>query len=112
MIEKFFDDVVEQTYYQTGNTKRNIVLASYNNDFSVTYLKEECYSETGSNIFFKCIEMQYGVAVEAYAPFLDTICDMFRELGQGKFEDFLDQCGIYSFHKEILSSYYPFSLTM
>lgn len=46
------------------------------------------------------------MVVEAYAPFLDTICDMFKELGRGKFEDFLDECGIYSFHKEILSSYF------
>lgn len=106
MIEKYFDGVVEQTFYQTGSTDKNIVLACYNNDFSVSYLNDERYSNRGGNVFFACVDLPYDEIVQAYSPFLDIVCDAFREFGEGEFEDFLDECGVYSVHKPILKSYF------
>lgn len=36
MIEKYFNGVIEQVYHRIGNAEKNIVMASYNNDFSVS----------------------------------------------------------------------------
>lgn len=33
MIEKYFNGVIEQVYHRIGNAEKNIVMASYNNDF-------------------------------------------------------------------------------
>ena len=39
MIEKYFNGVIEQVYHRIGNAEKNIVMASYNNDFSVSGLE-------------------------------------------------------------------------
>lgn len=33
MIEKYFNGVIEQVYHRIGTAEKNIVMASYNNDF-------------------------------------------------------------------------------
>ena len=35
MIEKYFNGVIEQVYHRIGTAEKNIVMASYNNDFSI-----------------------------------------------------------------------------
>ena len=42
----------------------------------------------------------------AYDPFLETICDMFRKYGTDSFDAFMESCGVYELHREILRSYY------
>ena len=47
MIEKYFNGVIEQVYHRIGNAEKNIVMASYNNDFSVSGLEnKKRYQET------------------------------------------------------------------
>lgn len=41
MIEKYFNGVIEQVYHRIGNAEKNIVMASYNNDFSVSGLEKK-----------------------------------------------------------------------
>ena len=41
MIEKYFNGVIDQVYHRIGNTEKNIVMASYNNDFSVSELENK-----------------------------------------------------------------------
>ena len=41
MIEKYFNGVIEQVYHRIGNAEKNIVMASYNNDFSVSGLENK-----------------------------------------------------------------------
>ena len=42
MIEKYFNGVIEQVYHRIGTAEKNIVMASYNNDFSVSGLENNC----------------------------------------------------------------------
>ena len=35
MIDKYYNGVIEQVYNHVGTTEKNIVMASYNNDFSI-----------------------------------------------------------------------------
>lgn len=41
MIEKYFNGVIEQVYHRIGTAEKNIVMASYNNDFSVSGLENK-----------------------------------------------------------------------
>lgn len=39
MIDKYYNGVIEQVYNHVGTTEKNIVMASYNNDFSIKKLE-------------------------------------------------------------------------
>ena len=41
MIEKYFNGVIEQVYHRIGTAEKNIVMASYNNDFSLSGLENK-----------------------------------------------------------------------
>lgn len=77
MIEKYFNGVIEQVYHRIGTAEKNIVMASYNNDFSVSVENKNVIRKTIT--FFACCELQYETLSGAYTPFLDIICDMFRK---------------------------------
>ena len=107
MIDKYYNGVIEQVYNHAGTTEKNIVMASYNNDFSIEKLETvKRYRKQMDSVFFASREFGYRELTGAYEPFLDTICDMFREYGTGDFDAFMDTCGVYELHKEILRSYY------
>ena len=107
MIDKYYNGVIEQVYNHVGTTEKNIVMASYNNDFSIKKLETvKRYRKQMDSVFFASREFGYRELTGAYDPFLDTICDMFREYGTGDFDAFMDTCGVYELHKEILRSYY------
>ena len=93
MIEKYFNGVIEQVYHRIGTAEKNIVMASYNNDFSVSGLENKKRYQEDDNVFFACCELRYETLSGAYAPFLDIICDMFRKFVKGEFEAFLRECG-------------------
>lgn len=88
MIEKYFNGVIEQVYHRIGTAEKNIVMASYNNDFSVSGLENKKRYQEDDNVFFACCELRYETLSGAYAPFLDIICDMFRKFVKGDFEAF------------------------
>lgn len=107
MIDKYYNGVIEQVYNHVGTTEKNIVMANYNNDFSIKNLETvKRYRAQMDSVFFASREFGYRELTGAYEPFLDTICDMFRAYGTGDFDTFLDGCGVYELHKEILRSYY------
>ena len=106
MIEKYFNGVIEQVYHRIGNAEKNIVMASYNNDFSVSGLENKKRYQEDDNVFFACCELQYETLSGAYAPFLDIICDMFRKFVKGDFEAFLRECGTYELHRSLFLGYY------
>lgn len=39
MIDKYYNGVIEQVYNHVGTTEKNIVMANYNNDFSIKNLE-------------------------------------------------------------------------
>ena len=69
MIEKYFNGVIEQVYHRIGTAEKNIVMASYNNDFSVSGLENKNVIRKTITIFFACCELRYEKLSGAYAPF-------------------------------------------
>ena len=55
MIEKYFNGVIEQVYHRIGTAEKNIVMASYNNDFSVSGLENKKRYQEDDNVFFACV---------------------------------------------------------
>ena len=110
MFEKYFYGVIEQACSRTFLEGKNVVMACYNNDFSLGSLDEmKRYSEKTDNVFFTWREYEQESIVGAYDPFLDIICNMYRELAADdyeNFDEFLTQCEVYELHREILNSYY------
>ena len=107
MIDKLFNGVIEQVYNQTGKVKNNIVMASYNNEFSMDREDfEKRYSENEDDVFFACCEFGYEEINGAYMPFLDVIYKMFEKYVGGSFDAFLESCGVYHIHREIYRTYY------
>lgn len=52
MIDKYYNGVIEQVYNRVGKTERNIVMASYNNDFSIESLETiKRYQENDDSVF-------------------------------------------------------------
>ena len=107
MFEKYYSSVIEQVYDRVTKVEKNIVMACYNNSFSVEGLETiKRYSENKDNVFFTWKEYMPEEIVGAYDPFLDVICQMHREYGKEDFDNFLSQCQVYELQREVLKSYY------
>lgn len=55
MIEKYFNGVIEQVYHRIGTAEKNIVMASYNNDFSVSGLENKKRYQEDDNVFLPVV---------------------------------------------------------
>ena len=107
MIDKYYNGVIEQVYRRVGKEEKNIVLASYYNDFSIAVLKNlERYQKRKDNVYIAWHEFEHGTLAGAYAPFLDVICDMYRLYVNEDFAAFLEECGVYELQKPLFLSYY------
>lgn len=107
MIDKYFNGLIEQVCGRVGKTNRNIVMASYSNDFSIRTLESIVkHSEDEENVFFSWCEFDSDRLTGAYEPFLDVICDAYRKNGTGDFADFMRSCGVYELQQGTLNSYY------
>lgn len=107
MFEKYFNGVIEQVYGKVGTTEKNIVMACYNNSFSVERLEAiKRYSGNADGVFFAWKEFTIEDIVGAYDPFLDVICQMYKEYIKGDFDEFLTKCQVYGLHRDILNMYY------
>ena len=70
MFEKYFYGVIEQVYDRAEKAEKNIVMACYNNDFSLASLEEiKRYSEKEDSVFFASKEYAPESIVGAYDPF-------------------------------------------
>lgn len=108
MLDKYFNGVIEQTYNRVGTWEKNVVAARYTNDFSLSDLDSvKRYSTNVDNVFFACFEYDYDTITGAYEPFFSIIIDLFHSLEKEEsFGDFLEACGVYSLHKEVLLGIY------
>lgn len=110
MIDKYYNGVIEQVYGSVGKTEQNIVMVCYNNDFSVSGLdKIREYSEKNEDeegVYFTWHEFEKGTPIEAYMPFINTVCDIYRKYVHEDFQKFLEYCGVYYLHQSVLKSYY------
>ena len=74
MFEKYFYGVIEQACNRTFPEGKNVVMACYNNDFSLGGLDEmKRYSEKTDNVFFAWREYEREAIVGAYDPFLHIV---------------------------------------
>lgn len=107
MIDKYYNGVIEQVYSSVGKTEQNIVMVCYNNDFSISGLdKIKQYSENEDDIYFTWHEFEKGSLIEAYMPFINTVCDIYRKYVDDNFQEFLETCGVYYLQQCVLKSYY------
>ncbi len=107
MMDKYYNGVIEQVYNRIGKTEKNIVMACYNNDFSIRGLSSiQQYAQNKDEIFFAWHEFEYDSLISAYEPFLDIVCSIYRERVDGDFGEFLADCNVYSLHRPVLQSYY------
>ena len=110
MFEKYFYGVIEQACDRTMQEGKSVVMTCYNNDFSLESLSEiKRYSEKTDNVFLTYREYQRENIVGAYDPFLDVICQMYRQFAIAdyeSFDDFLTQCEVYELHREVFNSYF------
>ncbi|MBQ3558658.1 MAG: GGDEF domain-containing protein [Agathobacter sp.] len=107
MFEKYFNGVIEQVYGKVNDVEKNIVMACYNNSFSVEGLDAiKRYSESADSVFFAWKEYRAEDIVGAYDPFLDVICQMHREYVKGDFDEFLTKCQVYELQRDVLKMYY------
>ncbi len=105
-MKSIFNGVIEQVYHRIGNAEKNIVMASYNNDFSVSGWRIKNVIRKTITFFLPVVNCKYETLSGAYAPFLDIICDMFRKFVKGDFEAFLRECGTYELHRSLFLGYY------
>ena len=110
MFEKYFYGVIEQACDRMMQEGKSVVMTCYNNDFSLESLSEiKRYSEKTDNVFLTYREYQRENIVGAYDPFLDVICQMYRQFAIAdyeSFDDFLTQCEVYELHREVFNSYF------
>ena len=107
MLEKYFNGVIEQTYHRIGTLEKSIVVAKYSNDFSLNELEiVKRYSENEDNVFFACYEWNNNQTLEAFEPFLQIIKIFLMAQPQVDLDKFMDECGVYSLHREIFRSYF------
>ena len=55
MLDKYFNGVIEQVYHRIGTEEKNIVMASYNNDFSVSALENIKRYQGDDNVFLPAV---------------------------------------------------------
>lgn len=107
MLDKYYSGVIEQIYNQVGKEKMNIVMANYSNDFSIESLEVvRRYQQNEDDVFFAYSEFAYNKLTGAYDPFLDTVCSMYRKYIGGDFNQFMEECGVYYLHRQVIDSYY------
>ena len=61
MIDKYYNGVVEQVYNHVGKIEKNIVMASYNNDFSIENLETvKRYRTQEDSVFLLRVSLDTG----------------------------------------------------
>lgn len=105
MIEKYYNGVIEQVYNKLGKSDNNIVMVSYNNDFSISDLESVKRYLADDNVIFAYHEYENGRLCGAYEPFLDIIRDMFAKKSID-IDKYMKECDVYELHRSLLKGYF------
>lgn len=108
MIKRYFNGVIKQVHEQVGVAGKNIVMILCGNDFpaDAEWSIKRYSADEEDSVFFAYRQYNQGSIAEAYDPFLNIIVDCFKKYGDGNFERFLTEAGIYKLQIEPLLSYY------
>ena len=106
MIERYYNNAIEQVFFECGKISNNSLLIRYSNDFSVTHLESVNCLKGQSDVFFACHEFSYEKISGAYEPYLSIIYALWEKNRCDSMEDFLKECDVYKPHQSILLSYF------
>ncbi|MBR3769579.1 MAG: GGDEF domain-containing protein [Lachnospiraceae bacterium] len=106
MIERYYNNAIEQVWGEIGKSGHNYMLLRYSNDFSVQKLESVNCLKGQDDVFFACHEIEYDEMSSAYEPYLYIIRQLVKKEEGLDFEKFMDDCDVYSLHRPIISSYF------
>ncbi len=105
MIERYYNNAIEQVWGDIGKSHHNYMLLRYSNDFSVQNLESVNCLKGQDDVFFACHEFKHDEMPSAYEPYL-SIVRRIVECENIDLDQFMDKCDVYSRHRSIISSYF------
>ncbi len=105
MIERYYNNAIEQVWGDVGKSGHNYMLLRYSNDFSIHNLESVNCLKGQDDVFFACHEFEHDEMPSAYEPYLSIIRQMVSREKDMNLEKLMDECEVYSLHRPIISSY-------
>ena len=105
MIERYYNNAIEQVWGDVGKSGHNYMLLRYSNDFSVQSLESVNCLKGQADVFFACHEFEHDEMPSAYEPYLSIIRRIVNEEGLD-LDKFMDECDVYSRHRSVIASYF------
>lgn len=106
MIERYYNNAIEQIWGDVGKSGHNYMLLRYNNDFSVQGLESVNCLKGQDGVFFACHEFKHDEMPSAYEPYLSIVRKMVGAEKDLDLETFMDECDVYSLHRPVIKSYF------
>lgn len=106
MIERYYNNAIEQIWGDVGKSGHNYMLLRYSNEFSVQKLESVNCLKGQDDVFFACHEFEHDEMPSAYEPYLSIVRQMVSREKDLDLDKFLDECDVYSLHRPIITSYF------
>lgn len=106
MIERYYNNALEQIWGEVGKTSHNYMLLRYSNDFTIHNLESVNSLKGQADVFFVCHEFEYDEIQSAYKPYLFIIRELLSKEENLDWNKFMDECDVYSLHRPVFSSYF------
>ncbi|MBQ8278757.1 MAG: GGDEF domain-containing protein [Roseburia sp.] len=106
MIERYYNNAIEQVWGDVGKSGHNYMLLRYSNDFSVKKLESVNCLKGQADVFFACHEFENDEMPSAYEPYLTIIRQMVHNEPDLDWDAFMDECDVYSLHRSVITSYF------
>ena len=106
MIERYYNNAIEQVWGDVGKSGHNYMLLRYNNDFSVQSLESVNCLRGQDDVFFACHEFEHDEMPSAYEPYLSIIQQMVKNEKTMDLEALMNKCDVYRLHRPIIRSYF------
>ena len=105
MIERYYNNAIEQVCGDVGKSGHNYMLLRYSNDFSVQNLESVNCLKGQDDVFFACHELEHDEMPSAYEPYLSIVRQVISNEENFDLDQFMDECDVYSRHRPVISSY-------
>jgi diguanylate cyclase (GGDEF)-like protein len=103
MIEKEFNEIIEQEYAKVAAGEGGFLLAKYNNEFSIKNVELSVEKNGGVRVY--SYDLEYRELILGVAPFMQIIKDTIDEKLSGDIDEFLEMANIYPLQRELIASY-------
>ena len=105
MIERYYNNAIEQVWGDVGKSGHNYMLLRYSNDFSIQNLESVNCLKGQDGVFFACHEFEHDEMPSAYEPYLSIIRRMVNNEDLD-LDKFMDECDVYRLHRPVIASYF------